>query len=89
MHPDSILLSSTVSSDRSELQRRGDNAQSLCKRYASWTPRLLKAAYNYQLVTKDPGAYAHNPVYAMQLLYDSLESLSARINVNLIVLRRP
>jgi len=52
-------------------------------RYAHWTPRLLKAAYNYQVVTKDSGAYTHNPTYALQLLYDSLESLSARIDVTL------
>jgi hypothetical protein len=25
-------------------------------RYATWTPRLLKAAYNYQYTQKDPGA---------------------------------
>jgi hypothetical protein len=30
-------------------------------RYASWTPRLLKAAYNYQVAAKDPGGYAHHP----------------------------
>lgn len=59
-------------------------------RYASWTPRLLKAAYNYQFVAKDPGAYTHNPTYVMQLLYDSLESLSARIDVEIMsALRRP
>jgi hypothetical protein len=45
-------------------------------RYQSWTPRLLKAAYNYQFVTKDPGAYAHNPHYALQVLFDSIESLA-------------
>ena len=39
-------------------------------RYRSWTPRLLKAAYNYQVVSKDPGAYTHNPTYALQLLHD-------------------
>lgn len=44
-------------------------------RYQSWTPRLLKAAYNYQFVAKDPGIYAHNPAYAQQILIDSLESL--------------
>jgi hypothetical protein len=43
--------------------------------YASWTPNLLRAAYNYQYVTKDPGAFAHNSNYIMQLLYDSLESV--------------
>ena len=34
-------------------------------RYKAWTPRLLRAAYNYQFVTKDPGAFAHNPTYAI------------------------
>lgn len=44
-------------------------------RYASWTPGLLRAAYNYQYVSKDPGAFAHNPRYILQILYDSIESL--------------
>ena len=50
-------------------------------RYASWTPRLLQAAYNYQFVMKDPGAYTHNARYALQLLYDSLESLGETVTV--------
>jgi len=45
-------------------------------RYQSWTPRLLRAAYNYQFVAKDPGAYTHNPFYAMQLLHDSIADLA-------------
>jgi len=45
--------------------------------YNAWTPRLLKAGYNYQFALKDPGAYAHNPYYVMQLLHDSLADLSA------------
>jgi hypothetical protein len=58
-------------------------------RYQSWTPRLLKAAYNYQLVQKDPGGYVHNPAYILQLLYDSLESLSERVKVEMSALQRP
>jgi len=58
-------------------------------RYQSWTPRLLKAAYNYQVVQKDPGGYVHNPTYMLQLLYDSLESLSLRVDVEMSALRRP
>lgn len=58
-------------------------------RYQSWTPRLLKAAYNYQVVQKDPGGYVHNPTYMLQLLYDSLESLSQRVPVAMSALRRP
>ena len=45
--------------------------------YATWTPRLLRAAYNYQWAAKDPGAFAHNPKYTMQFLYDSLNDLGA------------
>jgi hypothetical protein len=43
--------------------------------YTSWTPNLVRGIYNYLFVAKDPGAFAHNSNYAMQLLYDSLESL--------------
>lgn len=47
--------------------------------YASWTPRLLKAAYNYQYAAKDPGAFAHNPPYVLQVLYDSVENLGGDV----------
>jgi len=43
--------------------------------YANWTPRLLKAAYNYQVSVKDPGAFAHGNKYIVQLVYDSIEDL--------------
>lgn len=58
-------------------------------RYQSWTPRLLKAAYNYQMVAKDPGGYAHNPAYLLQLMHDSLQSLSERVPVETEGLQRP
>lgn len=45
-------------------------------KYAAWTPRLLRAAYNYQFVATDPGAYAHNAPYVLQLLHDSLADLA-------------
>jgi hypothetical protein len=45
--------------------------------YKSWTPRLLRAAYNYQFVAKDGGAFAHNPHYVIQLLIDSIEDLAS------------
>ncbi|WP_218938122.1 cytochrome c3 family protein [Billgrantia lactosivorans] len=57
-------------------------------RYQSWTPRLLKAAYNYQFAKKDPGAYVHNPGYVLQLLHDSLASLAQRIEVEVPSIRR-
>jgi len=49
------------------------------ERYATFTPRLLKAAYNYQYCLKDPGAFAHNGKYIIQVLYDSLENLGADV----------
>ncbi len=48
-------------------------------RFASWTPRLLRAAYNYQYFQKDPGDYAHNPYYSMQVLYDSIENIGGDV----------
>ena len=47
--------------------------------YATWTPRLLKAAYNYQVAGKDPGAFAHNAKYIIQLLHDSIADLNTKI----------
>ena len=58
-------------------------------RFKSWTPRLMKAAYNYQFVAKDPGAYTHNPKYVLQLLYDSLQSLSEKAKIDMAGLQRP
>jgi hypothetical protein len=48
--------------------------------YAAWTPRLLRAAYNYQWVAKDPGAFAHNGKYILQVLFDSLEDLGSDVS---------
>ncbi|MBC7236305.1 MAG: hypothetical protein H5T69_10720 [Chloroflexi bacterium] len=56
--------------------------------YNAWTPRLLRAAYNYQYVQKDPGAFAHNGLYISQVLYDSLQDLSTRVSVDLADLER-
>ena len=46
-------------------------------RYVKWTPRLLRAAYNYQYSQKDPGTFAHNPKYMLECLYDSLADLNS------------
>jgi hypothetical protein len=45
--------------------------------YKSWTPRLLRAAYNYNYVSHDAGAYAHNSKYILQVLFDSLVDIGA------------
>jgi len=47
--------------------------------FKGWTPRLLRAAYNFQWVAKDPGAFAHNGKYILQVLYDSLEDLGGNV----------
>ncbi len=51
----------------------GDN------RFAAWTPRLLRAAYNYQVANKDPGKFAHNSKYIIQLMYDSIEDVNSAL----------
>jgi len=50
------------------------------KSYAAWTPRLLKAAFNYQYSQKDPGVFVHNPKYVMQFLIDSIEDLGGDVS---------
>lgn len=50
------------------------------ERYATWTPRLAKAAYNYQMSLKDPGNFAHGGKYTIQLLYDSIEDLNTAVS---------
>jgi hypothetical protein len=50
------------------------------ERYATWTPALLRAAYNYQYAQKDPGAFAHNPKYLIQVLYDSIEHVGGDVS---------
>lgn len=49
-------------------------------RYVSWTGRLLRAGYNYQVSVKDPGAHAHGGKYIIQLLYDSIEDLNTALS---------
>jgi hypothetical protein len=58
-------------------------------RYQSWTPRLLRAAYNYHFVTEDPGAFTHNPLYVLQLLYDAMEDLAEQVPVEMEAFTRP
>ena len=57
--------------------------------FSAWTPRLLKAAYNYQYVQKDPGAFAHNGKYVIQFLYDNLASLKQQVEVDMTGMIRP
>ncbi len=58
-------------------------------KYKTWTPRLLRATYNYQYVAKDPGDYAHNPAYTVQLLHDSLADLGTKVKIDMAAMARP
>jgi hypothetical protein len=49
-------------------------------RYQAWTPRMLKAGYNLQYAMKDTGAFAHNGLYVLQVLYDSLEDIGGDVS---------
>jgi hypothetical protein len=50
------------------------------KAFKNWTPKLLKAAFNYQFYHKDPGAWAHNPDYSAQILIDTAADLGANVS---------
>ena len=56
------------------------NDEGAAVRYASFTPRLMRAAYNYQYSQKDPGAFVHNPKYVIQFLIDSIEDLGGDVS---------
>jgi predicted CXXCH cytochrome family protein len=47
--------------------------------FKSWTARLVRAAYNFQLAQKDPGAFAHNAKYVIELLYDSTTDVNGAL----------
>ncbi|MGR3638241.1 cytochrome c3 family protein [Alterinioella nitratireducens] len=51
--------------------------------YSAWTPRSLRAAFNWKLVTADPGNYAHNPQYSLELLYDAIADLSGPLGIDM------
>ncbi len=69
-------------------QASPDEAKSSNK-YDAFTPRLVKATFNYQFVEKDPGSSAHNGKYILQVLYDSMRDLSAKAPVDMQRLVRP
>lgn len=47
--------------------------------YGGFSARLLRAAYNLQVAMKDPNSFAHNGKYMIELLYDSIEDLNAKL----------
>jgi hypothetical protein len=67
----------------------GNNDASPGDRYNAWTPRLLRAAYNYRYVTSDPGGFTHNARYILQLLYDAIDDLGEQVDVDVDRYTRP
>lgn len=66
----------------------GDEA-AFPNQYVSFTPRLLRTAFNLQYSIKEPAAYVHNGKYVLQLLYDSIWDLAEVVEVNASGLIRP
>ena len=58
----------------SEDEARASNA------YEIWTEPMLRASCNYQVVSRERGAWAHNFDYAAQLLIDSIEVLGGTVS---------
>ncbi len=58
-------------------------------RYTAWTPRLLRAAYNYHYVVMDPGGFTHNARYVIQLIYDAIDDLGEQVEVDVDRYTRP
>lgn len=61
--------------------------------YNKFSPRLLRAAYNYQMSVKEPCHYVHNGKYIIELIYDSIADLSAAMgatgSTRAAAIRRP
>ena len=50
-------------------------------RYRDMDRKLLQAAYNFQVVQKDPCGYVHNARYLIQLIIDSIEDLGGNVDL--------
>jgi hypothetical protein len=47
----------------------------------AYTPRLLRAVHNYKMLVQDPGAWAHNPRYITEVMYDAIRDLNMALPV--------
>ena len=47
--------------------------------YNAYTPRLVRATYNYQNSLSDPAAFVHNHTYVFQVLYDTISDLKTKV----------
>jgi hypothetical protein len=41
--------------------------------------KTFRATFNYNLTVKEPGAWAHNPRYTVQILYDGIQDLAGNL----------
>jgi hypothetical protein len=58
---------------------KADEVDGKTTAYSTWTPRLLKAAFNFNFVRKNPGAGVHGGKYIIQVMYDSIEDLGGDV----------
>ncbi len=66
--------------DADEDGERDVNAEGAAVGYNAFTPNLLRAAFNYQYFQKDPGNFAHNAPYMLQILYDSIQAVGGDVS---------
>jgi len=45
------------------------------KTSTKWDSKGFRASFNYNYSVKEPGAWAHNPKYVLQVLYDSIQDM--------------
>ena len=57
--------------------------------FTTFTPRLLKAAFNYNLFMHEPGAWAHNPKYVIQVVFDTIKDLNTGLGANAVTTPSP
>ena len=66
--------------DNNPANRMPDAAEvNFGNQFTGFTPRLIKATYNFQYATKDPGGFAHNGKFIIQLLHDSINDLNTQV----------
>jgi len=58
-----------------------DDEAAFSNAYQTFSPRLMRSAFNLQFSLKDPAGYVHNGKYVLQLLFDSIEDLAAVVTV--------
>jgi hypothetical protein len=49
-------------------------------KFTNWDATLMKATFNYQYGIKEPGAWAHNTKYIVQLIIDSIQDLGGDVS---------